>query len=208
MRFPASTEAGKPGYVGTLEEMQTDIAETTPNDRLTEWARRLAERLHVPTTMVKFVIVGGIGFLINETVLFLLYDAGIAWFFPAKHTHLDLGLLTVPDERLLLASIIAVEVAIVCQFNLHDRWTFRKRNRAGNIFLRFLKFNLGSIVSPVVTVVCVNVLTPEIRDAAGADTIVGKVAPYLANGFGVALGFTWNYIFNSRVIWRRQRPAA
>lgn len=188
--------------------MQTDMAETTSTDGLTEWARRLAERLHVPTTMVKFVIVGGIGFLINEAMLFLLYDAGIAWFLPAKHTHLDLGLFSVGDERLLLASIIAVQVAIVCQFNLHERWTFRKRNRDGNIFFRFLKFNVGSIVSPIVTVLCVNVLTPEIRDAAGADTIVGKAAPYIANGFGVVLGFTWNYLFTSKVIWRRHRAAA
>ena len=195
--------------------MQSDIAETTmasntekpPDDGLTEWARRLAERLHVPTTMVKFVIVGGIGFLINETALFLLYDGGLLGFLADKHESIDIGFAT-PEARLLFASIIAVEVAIVCQFNLHERWTFRKRNRDGNIFFRFLKFNVGSIVSPIVTVLCVNVLTPEIRDAAGADTIVGKVAPYIANGLGVGLGFSWNYIFTSKVIWRRHRPGA
>jgi putative flippase GtrA len=188
--------------------MQTDIAEPTPNDGLTDWARRLAERLHVPTTMIKFVIVGGIGFLINETMLALLYDGGLLAFMADKHDHINLGFVTASDARLLFASIFAVEVAIVCQFNMHERWTFARRDREGNVFVRFFKFNLGSAVSPIVTVVCVNVLTPEIRSTAGSDSIIGKVAPYIANGFGVALGFTWNYVFNSKVIWRRQRPSA
>ena len=146
--------------------MQTEITEPMPKNGLADLVRRLAERLHVPTTMIKFVIVGGIGFLINEAVLFLLYDGGLLGFVADKHEGIDLGLAR-PEARLLYASIIAVEFAIVCQFNLHERWTFRQRNRDGNIFVRFLKFNAGSIVSPIVTVLCVNVLTPEIRDTAG-----------------------------------------
>ncbi len=184
--------------------MQPELA-TTPHQTLTERGRRLATRLHLPTTLVKFMIVGGIGFLINEAVLFLLYDAGIAPFFPQKDTSLHLVFFTAADARLLLASIVAVECAIVCQFNMHERWTFRHRNREGNIFARFFKFNAGSIVSPIVTVLTVNLLTPVIRDAAGDGTLIGKAAPYLANGGGVALAFTWNYLLNSLVIWPRQR---
>jgi putative flippase GtrA len=187
--------------------MQTEIAERRRTTELADAVRRLAERLHVPTTMLKFVIVGGIGFLINETVLFLLYDGGLFGFLADKHESIDIGFAS-PEARLLFASIAAVEVAIICQFNLHERWTFHNRNRDGNIFFRFAKFNLGSIVSPIVTVLCVNVLTPEIRDAAGPDSIVGKVAPYLANGFGVVMGFSWNYIFTSKVIWRRHPEKA
>lgn len=185
--------------------MQPELA-TTPHQTLTERGRRLATRLHLPTTLVKFMIVGGIGFLINEAVLFLLYDAGIAPFFPQKDTSLHLVFFTAADARLLLASIVAVECAIVCQFNMHERWTFRRRNREGNIFARFFKFNAGSIVSPIVTVLAVNLLTPVIRDAAGEGTLIGKAAPYLANGGGVALAFTWNYLLNSLVIWPRQQP--
>lgn len=193
----------------TRETLKSKSPETGDRDQgngVADWIRRIAERFHIPTTMVKFVIVGGIGFLINEAMLALLYDGGLLAFLADKHEHIDLGFVTATDARLLFASIAAVEVAIVCQFNMHERWTFRKRNRDGNIFVRFFKFNLGSIVSPIVTVLCVNVLTPEIRDAAGADTILGKVAPYIANGFGVVLGFSWNYIFTSKMIWRRHRP--
>jgi putative flippase GtrA len=184
--------------------MQPDLA-TTPERGLQEWGRQMATRLHLPTTLVKFLIVGGIGFLINQFVLFLSYDSPIFTFLPEKHTHLNLGLLTATDSRLLIASIMAVEVAVICQFNFHERWTFKERNRQGNIFVRFLKYNLSAAVSPLITVVCVNTLTPVFRDAAGADSLIGKVAPYMANTVGVALGFSWNYALNTLVIWPHQR---
>jgi putative flippase GtrA len=187
--------------------MHPELA-TRPNQTLAERGRRLATRLHLPTTLVKFVIVGGIGFLINEAVLFLLYDAGIAPVLPDKSTSIHLVFFTAGDARLLLSSIVAVECAIVVQFNLHERWTFRLRNREGNIFARFFKFNAGSIVSPIVTVLAVNLLTPVIRNAAGDGSLIGKAAPYLANSGGVMLGFTWNYLLNSLVIWPHQRTEA
>jgi hypothetical protein len=46
-------------------------------------------------------------------------------------------ILTASGPRLLIASIIAVEFAIVCQFNQHERWTFRRRNLDGIILARF-----------------------------------------------------------------------
>jgi putative flippase GtrA len=71
-----------------------------------------------------------------------------------------------------------------------------------------LRFNAGSIISPIVTVLAVNLLTPVIRDAAGDGTLIGKAAPYLANSGGVILAFTWNYLLNSLVIWPHQRSEA
>lgn len=188
--------------------MQPELA-TAPEQGLQGWGRQLATRLHLPTTLVKFLIVGGIGFLINQFVLFLSYDSPLLWFFPEKHTHLDLGLLTAADSRLFFASIIAVEVAIICQFNFHERWTFRKRNREGNIVVRFAKYNLSAAVSPMITVICVNTLTPVFRDAAGRDSFVGNFAPYMANTVGVLLGFSWNYALNTLVVWpHRHREEA
>jgi hypothetical protein len=51
-------------------------------------------------------------------------------------------------------------------------------------------------------------LTPVIRDAAGDDSLIGTVAPYIANTVGVAMGFAWNYTLNSLVIWPHQREEA
>jgi putative flippase GtrA len=175
--------------------MQPELT-TDQETGLMATARTIAHRLHLPTTFVKFLIVGGIGFLINQFIFFLTYDSPIFWFFPDKDTRTDLGLFTHPNIRLLISSIIAVEVAIVTQFNLHERWTFRWRPRGGLWILRFLKFNLSSIVSPIIVVVTVNVLTP-----------VFGISPYIAIGIGVLLGFMWNWTINSLIIWPALRRA-
>src|SRR6266571_7495470 len=149
----------------------------------------LARRLHLPTTLLKFLIVGGIGFLINLVMLFLLYDSPLFWFLPAKHSHVDLGLVTVKDSRLLIASVLAVEAAIIVQFNLHERWTFRQRARKGLGILRFAKYNVSSIVSPVIIVVTTNVLTPVLP--------LSGLSPYAANGVGVLIGFSYHWFMTS-----------
>lgn len=169
--------------------------------------RQLAYRLHLPTTFVKFVIVGGVGFVIFQFFLFLVYDAPVFWFLPSQDTSTDLGLFTHSDIRLLIASIVAVEIAIICQFNLHDRWTFRRRPRAGWIGQRFIKFQVSSIMSPIIVVVTVNALTPALRDAAGDESFIGTLAPYISSAIGVLLGVAWNWTFNSLIIWPHRRKA-
>jgi putative flippase GtrA len=188
--------------------MQPEMVTTVPASRgLADWLRQLAYRLHLPTTMIKFLIVGGIGFVINQAVLFLLYDTGIAWFLPAKGTPGEILFLHPSDMRLLLSSIIAVEVAIVAQFNFHDRWTFRHRRREGSLISRFARFNLSSAVSPIIVVLTVNLLTPVLRDGPDDSSLVGTLAPYIATTVGVLLGFIWNWTLNSVVIWPTHRAS-
>jgi putative flippase GtrA len=173
-----------------------------------EGLRGLAHRLHLPTTFVKFVLVGGIGFVINSAFLWLLYDSpALDFVLPGQDTRTDLILFTHGDIRLLIASIVAVEIAIICQFNLHERWTFRWRPREGWIGQRFLKYQISSIVSPIIVVVTINVLTPVLRDVAGEESLIGTLAPYISNGLGVLLGFTWNWTLNAFIIWPHQRQS-
>ncbi len=157
-------------------------------------AKALAHRLHLPTTFVKFIIVGGLAYLINQFGLFLLYDSPVFWFLPEKNTEVDFWLFTHPDIRLLISSVVAVEIAIVFQFSSHERWTFRRRSRRGWWITRFLKFNLSSIVSPIIIVVTTNVLTLTL-----------DVNPYISNTIGVLIGFMWNWTVNSLIIWPSQR---
>ena len=185
--------------------MQPDLVTTANDTGIAEWIRRLAYRLHLPTTMIKFLIVGGIGFVINQIFLFLLYDTTILAFLPEKGSNADLGLLTNGDTRLLISSIIAVEIAIIAQFNFHDRWTFRHRNRHGNALKRFFKFNLSSAVSPIIIVLTVNLLTPMLRDGHDDESAIGTLAPYIAATVGVLLGFIWNWTLTSFVIWPTRR---
>ena len=158
------------------------------------FARSIAERFNLPKTFIKFVIVGGFGFVIYQSFFALIYETSVIWFLPGKDTETSLLVFTHPDILLLIASVVAVEVAIFFQFNSHERWTFRNRNREGNLFIRFTKFNLSSIVSPIVIVLTVNVLTP----------VLG-LSPYISNVIGVGLGFTWNWVINSLIIWPHQR---
>jgi putative flippase GtrA len=169
--------------------------------------RQLAHRLHLPTTFVKFVIVGGVGFLIFQFFLYLIYDSPVFWFLLSQDISVDLGLFTLSDIRLLVASVVAVEIAIICQFNLHERWTFRWRPRPGWIGQRFMKYQVSSIMSPIIVVVTVNTLTPILRSAAGDDSVIFTMAPYISSAMGVLLGFTWNWLLGSLVIWPHQRKA-
>jgi len=157
-------------------------------------ASALAHRLHLPTTLMKFLIVGGVAFLVYQVFLFLFYDSPIFWFLPDQDTEVDFVLFTHPDIRLLISSVIAVELAIVIQFNSHERWTFRHRPRAGWLGQRFIKFNISSIVSPIIIVVTTNVLT-----------LAFDVSPYLSSIVGVLIGFAWNWTMNSLVVWPTPR---
>jgi putative flippase GtrA len=176
-----------------------------PEEETMGAVRQLAHRLHLPTTFVKFVIVGGVGFLIFQFFLYLLYDSPVFWFLPSQDISVDLALFTLSDIRLLIASVVAVEIAIICQFNLHDRWTFRWRPRAGWIGQRFMKYQVSSIMSPIIVVVTVNTLTPILRSAAGDDSVIFTLAPYISSAVGVLLGFTWNWMLGSLLIWPQRK---
>jgi len=171
------------------------------DSRLVSAARELAERLHLPKTLTKFLIVGGIAFWIYQAGIYAFYDSPVFWFMPEKDHKVDLALFTLPDLRLLIASVVAVELAILFQFNAHERWTFRHRPRDGWILLRFLKFNGSAAVSPIIMVLTVNIAT-----------LVFGLSPYISSGIGVLLGFAWNWSWNTMIIWPQHRresaPAA
>ena len=183
--------------------MQQDFA-TSSDQGLMAAASALAHRLHLPTTLIKFLMVGGIAFVIFQVFLYLLYGepparffpdlSGLFWFLPEKDTKADLLLFTHPDVRLLIASVIAVEISIVFQFSSHERWTFRNRRRTGWALLRFLRFNLSSIVSPIIIVLTTNVLS-----------VAFDVLPYFSSMVGVLIGFVWNWTMNSLVIWPKHQ---
>ncbi len=168
-------------------------AQDQPTIGLVATARAMLERRNISTTFVKFLIVGGIGYLVNQATLLLVYDSSVFWFLPAKDTDFDFIFFTHPDVLLFIASVLAVEAAVVSNFYWHERWTFRHRERRAPRIVRFFKFNLTSIGSPVIAVATLNVLTP-----------VFGISPYIANTIGIALGTAWNWFWNTLVIWPRQ----
>ncbi len=156
---------------------------------------RLAARLHVSPEFLKFLLVGGIAFLIALAAFELLYD--VLPVLPARDTDFDFVLFTHPDIRLLLASALAVEVAIVFKFFALENWTFRDRPRRGWGPVRFLRLNAASIVGQIITVATVNVLTP-----------VFGISPFISLSIGTLLGFLANWAFSAYLIWPLARSEA
>jgi dolichol-phosphate mannosyltransferase len=80
------------------------------------------------TRLSKFLVVGGIGVLVNNLALFVLFQ----WM------HLSL----------VVASIPATELAIINNFYCNDRWTFKQTHIS---LSRFARFNLVSLSGLLIT---------------------------------------------------------
>ncbi len=176
--------------------MQPDIV-TQPEDGFLGAVGALAHRLHLPTTFIKFAIVGGIGFIIGQCVIFIVYHSPLFGFLSEESR--NFGLVDVPDFRYFVATVVAVETAIIAQFNSHERWTFRRRRQDGWVMHRFIQFNLSAGVGAVIIVIAASVF----------KTMLGPLpdwlAPYASFALGVGIGFTWNWTMNSLMIWPNQR---
>ena len=117
--------------------------------------------------IVKFVVVGGSGTVLNTAVLFVLY----------RRLHLPI----------VAASAVAVELAVVSNYLLNDRWTFAARSPS---LRRFAKFNASSLGGLTVNVLSVWFLT--------------RIGLYvlLANLAGIAAAFAVNITLSLTWVWR------
>ena|SRR5437867_9317055 len=167
--------------------MQPELA-TQADEGFMGAASALAHRLHLPTTLVKFMIVGAIAFVINQAALFLFYDSPLFWFLPEKNTSVDLGLFRDSDIRALISLALAGEVAILFQFYAHEHWTFRNREQTEPGLLRFLKFNASAAF--IFLLVATNALR-----------LAFDLSPYLSLAIGVMISFVWNWTLNTLLIW-------
>lgn len=115
--------------------------------------------------LIKFLLVGGLGVIINSLALVVLHQ-----------------FLRFP---LVIASLAAVELAIVNNFLWNDRWTFGRKERS---LQRFFQFNLVSCGGLVITTGTLWVLVSHLA------------APYLlANLLGIGLATCWN--FGMSLLW-------
>lgn len=116
--------------------------------------------------VTRFGLVGLSGVVINSMVLWLLV-----------HNSLPL----------LAASPLATEVAIINNFILNDRWTFRT-SHLGGTWRRFARFNAVALGGMVITV--------------GLLSLFVHLLPLLvANVLAVGGALAWNYIINTRWTW-------
>jgi putative flippase GtrA len=132
----------------------------------------------------------GLAFAVNYAAFYFFYDSPAASILPGKDSEANLGFVTHPDSRLLVASILAVEAAIVFKFFVHERWTFRREPRTGWIGGRLVQFNISSALAAAIPIATINVLSAAMG-----------VSPYVAMFAGVMIGFGLNWLWSAHRIW-------
>lgn len=130
-----------------------------------------AARLPVLVTAFRFGAVGVGGVAVNLVVLQLLY-----------------GALQLP---LIAASALAVEIAIVHNYLLNDRWTFHARRGS---MLRFARFNVAALATLLTNVLIVGLLV-----RTGVSYLV-------ADMLGIGAGALLNLGASSVWVWRGGAP--
>ncbi len=81
--------------------------------RFTGVTRSLKRSRLLHSRLMRFLFVGGMGYFVNQGVLLVLYDFGHLFGLTAKQSTLQIGVIEIRDVRLLIASCVAVEAAIL-----------------------------------------------------------------------------------------------
>ncbi len=123
-----------------------------------------------------------------------------------------------------LASALAIELSILSNFALHDRWTFRDREgQTGGLAARFSRFQgvslVGMLVQLTTFIVCNVALFALLWPAAQVgEYFAGSVwrpvvdpppvgrLDLLSQLGGIALGTLWNFLVNNFWTWRARGP--
>jgi putative flippase GtrA len=126
-------------------------------------------RLHLARP-IRFGLVGLSGVAVNTAILWLLVGgAGLP---------------------VLLASLLATEAAVISNFLINDRWTFRAQTQHCAFLSRLLRFNAVALGGMAITSAVLSALLAY-----------GHFHLLLANLFAVAAAMAWNYAVNSRWTW-------
>ncbi len=136
--------------------------------------------------IIKFLFVGGTGFIVQLSVIYLAITLG---------------------AEQVIATMIGGEAAILSNFTLNNLWTFKdtqKIKQHGNIFQRLLKFNTASLLSIAIqtTVVAIAVrIYGEYVTLFGQNihTSLVIVIPTI-----IFLVIPLNYFIYNKIIWKTQ----
>ncbi|MCB9545602.1 MAG: GtrA family protein [Myxococcales bacterium] len=141
-----------------------------------------------------------------------------------------LALLRAFDVKSTVASALAIQISIVSNFVINDRWTFRDHDTGGSALQRALRFQAVSLVGAVMQwIVFILGNIAALRLIAGADGLAAwwAGAPpgalgvvtfpvthppevggwiYVSQLLGIGVATGWNFLANFWWTWR-ERPA-
>jgi dolichol-phosphate mannosyltransferase len=122
----------------------------------------------------KFLVVGSVGFLINTVILEIAVLLGL---------HPTIG------------SILGAEAAIISNYKLNNRWTFKDRRIEKDKRVRkFFQFNLTSVGAMALQAISIQTGTH----------IYGVSSFRIFYLIGIFFGLIWNYFMYSKVIWKHK----
>ncbi len=100
------------------------------------------------------------------------------------------------------AAVLGAELGLLCVFVIHHFFTFsgREISPLRNIAQKFLYFNLAALGSLAIQYGAV-----WLGERVGGDSAWSLRA---FNLLGILIGFVWNYMNYTRVIWKPDRPPA
>ncbi|MBN1945964.1 MAG: GtrA family protein [Bradymonadales bacterium] len=147
--------------------------------RLWGTAERLAGRFGISPRLLRFLVVGGSGVVVNLGVMAVM-------------------LLLLPDGRLRphIASITGIAVSIFTNFLLNDIWTWGDRPKGGVLhwFSRLAKFYLVSSAAALIQYGVFYLLF----ELVGFDNLLGEKAGSLVSQcIGILLALVINYLVNN-----------
>ena len=125
----------------------------------------------------KFAAVGLSGLFVNEILLFVLTEFAGLYF--------------------VLSGIIAVEISIITNFVLNERWTFGDMVKREGLRKRFVKYNSISLTGMVINVALLFCFT----NFLGIYYLV-------SNAMAIIVVFFWNYFVNRRFTWKNEKAAS
>jgi len=138
--------------------------------------------------IIKFMVVGGLGTLVNEGVF----------------------VLTTHEMPIFFSLGLAIELSVLFNFILNDVWTFRDR-RAGSFVRRLLKFHVSSFSGGVIQyIVTIGLLIVFLGFSDISEIIsfiffshVEAQSTFLAviNFIGILSGFIIRYLISLRYVW-------
>ncbi len=137
--------------------------------------------LKEPKRILKFGIVGGLGALVNISVV--------------VSTAKILGYTAGKTGLLLLPVIAGFETSITFNFILHELWTFREMNLSRSIkdrLTRLFKYHLSSLASLVIQALTILGLTDIFHIDLATSTALGIMFGFIAN-YIIGRTITWQY---------------
>jgi dolichol-phosphate mannosyltransferase len=146
---------------------------------LIQWARYVANqalaldrRREDLVRVSRFALVGLIGLVVNQMALFAFYGVG--------------------RQGPIMAALAAVEVSVLSNFVMNDRWTFADRGGARPILSRLVRYHGACLFGIVASVSVFSLL------------VLGFGTHYLiANFLGILVGFIANFHGSSVWTWVR-----